>query len=88
MGHKKKMCQELAPATHHLGQHLETLISMANLGVTVRNKGEWEKAEELEIPVTEVREMILRVLSMVSLAATYRDQGRLKEVRELQWDLN
>ena len=70
-------------------EHIQTLISMANLASTYRNQRRWKEAEELDVQVMETRERVLgaghpdTLTSMAGLASTYRNQGRWKEAEEL-----
>ncbi|KAH7060961.1 kinesin light chain 3 [Paraphoma chrysanthemicola] len=71
-------------------EHLDTLTSMANLGLTYSNQGRWKEAEELEVQVVETEKRVLgdehpfTLIGMANLAATYRNQGRWKEAEELE----
>ncbi|RII24885.1 hypothetical protein CUC08_Gglean005700 [Alternaria sp. MG1] len=71
-------------------EHLDTLISMANLAETYMNQGRWKEAEELQLQVTETMKRVLSdehpdtLISMDNLALTYMNQGRWKEAEELQ----
>ena len=71
-------------------EHLDLLMSMANLAVTYKNQGQWKEAEELEALVMKTRKWVLDkehpdlLTSMTNLAVMYRHQGWLKEAEELE----
>ena len=71
-------------------EHLDTLISMANLASTYRNQGRWKEAEALEVQVMETFKRVLgkehpdTLTSMANLASTYWNQGRWKEAEALE----
>ncbi|KAI9763728.1 MAG: hypothetical protein M1840_009125 [Geoglossum simile] len=66
------------------------LEAMDNLAWTYWNRGQWEKAEELDVQGVETRKRVLGVehpetlLSVGNLASTYSHQGRWKEAEELE----
>ena len=69
--------------------HLDTLISMANVANTYLNQGRWTEAEQLDFKVMEMRKRLLgaehldTLMSMGNLASTYRKQGRWNEAENL-----
>jgi len=75
----------------HLGKEDEsTLWSLAMVASTCRNHGRWEKAEELEVRVTETSRRVLgeerpdTLASMANLAPTYSHQERWADAEQLQ----
>ncbi|KAK4895819.1 hypothetical protein LTR49_028238 [Elasticomyces elasticus] len=67
-----------------------TLASTAMVAWTLRDRGQWQEAEKLEVKVMETSRRVLggdhpsTLTSMADLASTYRDQGRWKEAEELE----
>ncbi|KAK3615630.1 hypothetical protein LTR56_026472 [Elasticomyces elasticus] len=77
--------------TQQLGAENEvTLASTAMVAWTLRDRGQWQEAEKLEVKVMETSRRVLggehpsTLTSMADLASTYRDQGRWKEAEELE----
>ena len=70
-------------------EHPDTLICMANLASTYRNKGRWGEAEELEVQVMETSKRVLglehpaTLTIMANLASTFWNKGRWNEAKEL-----
>jgi hypothetical protein len=60
-------------------EHPDTIIAMANLGVTYSMQGKEDKAEELKVKVLEASRRVLgeehpdTIRAMANLAATYRN---------------
>jgi hypothetical protein len=74
-----------------LGQdHVQTLDSMAMVGLVYSLGGRWTEAEDLEVQVIETRKRVLgqehpsTLTSMANLASTYWNQGRWKEAEDLE----
>ncbi|KAL5387729.1 hypothetical protein DPSP01_003521 [Paraphaeosphaeria sporulosa] len=71
-------------------EHIETLDSIAMVGLVKKMKGRWKEAEKLEVRVMETRKRVLgdehpsTLTSMANLASTFRNQGRWKEAEELE----
>ncbi|KAK3655914.1 hypothetical protein LTR22_010072, partial [Elasticomyces elasticus] len=68
----------------------QTLWSEAIVASTLRGRGQWKEAEELQVKVMETSVRVLggehpdTLSSMANLASTYRNQGRWKEAEEMQ----
>jgi tetratricopeptide (TPR) repeat protein len=70
-------------------EHIETLDSIAMVGLAYSLGGRWKEAEELEVQAIEIRKRVLgaehpnTLMSICYLASTYWNQGRWKEAEEL-----
>ncbi|KAK4194959.1 hypothetical protein QBC40DRAFT_311056 [Triangularia verruculosa] len=68
---------------------MATLVSMSILALILKDRGQWEEAEKLEVQVIETRKTKLRadhpdtLTSIGNLASTYRHQGWWEEVEKL-----
>jgi hypothetical protein len=71
-------------------EDIETLESMALVGLVKVDQGRWKEAEELQVRVMETRKRVLgeehpgTLNSIGDLAITFQNQGRWKEVEELE----
>jgi hypothetical protein len=69
-------------------EHIETLGSIAMVGLAYSLGGRWKVAEELGVQVMETQmlgtEHPNTLTSICNLASTYRNQGRWKEAEELE----
>ena len=71
-------------------EHPDTLDAMVNLASTYWKQRRWKEAEELEVPVFDIRKRTLRkehpstLDVMANLASTYWKQRRWKDAKELQ----
>lgn len=88
---KEMSVKSLKARTNLLGsEHVETLSSMAMVGLVYKLIGRWKEAAELEKQVMDAKMRVLgpehpdTLASLSNLASTYRNQGRWKEAEELE----